>query len=98
MFLVGIGQEAFFALSITMIMETKGVGAAYAGTALGMATTLAALGGFFSPPIGNRLAEINPSFSFAFWAGLSFLSLIILFFVGETGWKKQEVPAELQSH
>ena len=95
MFLIGIGQEAFFALSITMVMETEGVGSAYAGTALGMATTLAALGGFFSPPIGNRLAEINPSFAFVFWAAISLCAFVILFFVAETGWKKRPIPADI---
>jgi MFS family permease len=86
--LVGFVQEAFFALSITMIMEAKEVGAAYAGTALGLSTTLVGLGGFFGPPIGNRLAEVNPGFAFIFWLALVAVALLIFYFVEETGWKK----------
>ncbi|OGO24819.1 MAG: hypothetical protein A2144_09635 [Chloroflexi bacterium RBG_16_50_9] len=85
----GVVQEAFFALSITMVMETEGVGARYAGTALGLMTTLAGIGGFFSPPVGNRLAQINPSFAFIFWLALAVVALGIFRFVEETGWRKK---------
>ena len=83
--LAGFVQEAFAAISITVIMETKGVGPAYAGTALGLATTLSGVGGFLSPPIGNRLALINPSFAFIFWVALIAVAFCLLLFVKETG-------------
>jgi len=88
--MAGIVQEAFFALSITLLMETQGVGAVYSGTALGLCGTLAGLGGFFAPPIGNKLAEINPSFAFIFWLALLVAALLTFSFIRETGWKKRE--------
>jgi len=83
--LAGLVQEAFFALTITMIIETKGVGGAYAGTALGLGGMLQGLGGFVGPPVGNRLAEIDSHFAFAFWLAIALATLIIVYFVKETG-------------
>jgi sugar phosphate permease len=54
MVLAGLAQETFFALSITVLIETEGVGAAYAGTALGLTGSIGGIGSFFVPPIGNR--------------------------------------------
>jgi MFS family permease len=87
----GSVQEAFWAISITLTMETGGVGAVYAGTAMGLTMTFSGIGGFFSPPIGNRLAEINPSLAFIFWLALAVAALLIIRFVKETGWKKTEI-------
>ncbi len=92
MVLAGLAQESFFALLITVLIETEGVGAAYAGTALGLATTVAGLGSFFAPPIGNRLAVINPRFAFIFWLALVIIAFIAIRFVKETGWRKH--PAQ----
>jgi MFS family permease len=92
--LVGIVQEGFVAVLITMIMETEGVGAAYAGTALGLNTTFSGLGGFLAPSIGNGLAEINPSFAFLFWSFLATAALFVFHFVEETGWKKRKIYPE----
>jgi len=88
--LAGLVQEAFFAISITMVMETRGVGVTYAGAAIGLATMFAGIGGFFGPPLGNRLAEIDPRFAFAFWLALAVATLIVFFFVEETGWRKKK--------
>ena len=88
--LAGFVQEGFFAITITMTMEIEGIGATYAGTALGLGTTFAGMGGFFSPPIGNRLAEINPRFAFIFWLALAIVALVTIRFVKDTGWKKKE--------
>jgi MFS family permease len=94
MILVGISVESLAAVLITMVMETAGSGGTYAGTALGLGTTLALLGNFFAPPVGNRLAVINPSFAFIFWSGMALVGLIISFFVRETGWKKSVILLE----
>ncbi len=97
--LVGLVQEVFFAISITMIIEAKGVGAAYAGTALGLAAMFQGIGGFFSPPLGNRLAEIDPHFAFAFWLALAVATLVLFYFVEETGWRrKKSITAETVSN
>lgn len=94
MILVGISVESLAAVLITMVMETAGSGGTYAGTALGLGTTLALLGNFFAPPVGNRLAVINPSFAFIFWSGMALVGLVMSFFVRETGWKKSVILLE----
>ena len=94
MILIGISVESLAAVLITMVMETAGKGGTYAGTALGLCTTLGLLGSFFAPPVGNRLAVINPSFAFIFWASMALVGLIIFFFVRETGWKKSVILLE----
>jgi NNP family nitrate/nitrite transporter-like MFS transporter len=87
--MAGIVEESFFAISITMIIETKGVGAAYSGTALGLTGMFAGLGGFFGPPISNRLAETEPRFAFLFWIAIVAVALVAIYFIEETGWKKK---------
>jgi hypothetical protein len=74
---------------MTTTIETKGVGAAYAGTALGLAITVARLGEIISPLIGNSLATINPSLAFVFWAALAAAGLVCSYFLKETGWRSK---------
>jgi len=87
--LIGIVREGLWSLMITMIMETDGVGTKYSGAALGLSSTISPVGGFLAPPIGNRLALIQPGYAFLFWAALGLVGLIIFYFVQETGWKKR---------
>jgi sugar phosphate permease len=86
--IIGLAQEALAAGLITMVMETESIGATYAGSALGLLTTFAHLGNFFSPPAGNRLAIINPSLAFVFWSALALIALVAFYFTKETGWRK----------
>ena len=86
--IAGIARDGFMAVLMTMIMETDGVGATYAGTALGLAMTLSRLGSFISPPLGNSLAGINPGLPFIFWAALAAIALFGFRFVKETGRKQ----------
>jgi len=81
-------RDGFMAVAITMITETEGVGAAYTGTALGLAMTLSRMGKAFSPSAGNSLAGISPGLPFIFWAALDALALFALPFVKETGQKR----------
>lgn len=83
--IASIARDGFMAVNITMITETEGVGAAYAGTALGLAMTLSRVGGIISPPVGNSLAGINPGLPFIFWAALAATALFGFHFVKETG-------------
>lgn len=83
--IASIARDGFMAVTITMITETEGVGAAYAGTALGLAMTLSRVGGIISPPVGNSLADINPGLPFIFWAALAATALFGFHFVKETG-------------
>jgi len=83
--IASIARDGFMAVNITMITETEGVGAVYAGTALGLAMTLSRVGGIISPPVGNSLADINPGLPFIFWAALAATALFGFHFVKETG-------------
>ena len=76
--LAGAVRDGYMAVFMTTATEARGVGAAYAGTALGLAMTLSRVGGMIAPPIGNSLAAFGPRLPFAFWAGLTLLGLIVL--------------------
>jgi MFS family permease len=65
-------------LLTVMIFENKEVGSTYGGTATGLTNTIAMVGAFLAPPLGNSLADIDPRWPFLFWAGLAFLSLPML--------------------
>jgi MFS family permease len=88
MIIAGIFMDGFMSISVTMLLETQGVGAKYSGTALGIMFTIVHIGSVASPPLGNSLAEISPGTPFLFWAVLSAIALITLFFVKETGWRR----------
>lgn len=86
---VGLMRDGYFAILATMIIETEGVGAAYAGTSIGIVWTFGYLGTFVAPPLGNSLASIDPGLSFMFWAALVVVPLLIFPFVRETGQGKR---------
>jgi len=88
-----IARDGFMAVTITLLMETKGIGVTYAGTALGLAMMLSRVGGVISPPIGNSLASISPGLPFIFWAALATIALSGFFFIRETGRKQLTMPA-----
>lgn len=79
--LVGFVRDAFMAIFTTMVMETKGVGTVYAGTAFGLTMAISGIGSMIAPPIGNSLAVLWPGAPFAFWAGLSVLGMVCLAWV-----------------
>ena len=82
---IGIFRDGFMAVFITMIMEIKGVGAIYAGTAVGLAFTIERVGVVLAPPLGNWLANINPGLPFVFWAALAAAALFIFCFMKTKG-------------
>lgn len=71
--MAGIVRDGFMALTMTAVMEIKGVGARYAGTATGFLMAVMGVGTVLSPPVGNSLAAITPSAPFVLWAGLALL-------------------------
>ncbi len=77
----GIVRDGFMAILITTIMEVDRIGAVYASTALGLVMPLAQLGGFASPPLGNSLADVNPSLPFVFWAALAAIPIVGFYFL-----------------
>jgi MFS family permease len=89
--ILGLVQEGNAALFITMVMESKGVGRKYSGTALGLLMAFGGLGSFFGPPLGNSLAVFNPGYAYICWAILAALAILMVLFVKETGWKKNHI-------
>lgn len=76
--MAGLMRDAFMALFITMIFETEGIGALYAGTATGLVMAFSGLGSFLAPPIGNSLALMAPQTPFLFWSALALAGLACL--------------------
>jgi MFS family permease len=72
----GTVRDGFMAILMTTVTELDGVGARYAGTALGLTTTLSRLGSLFAPPLGNSLATWHTNLPFAFWAVLALAGLL----------------------
>jgi MFS family permease len=87
MILAGIFMDGFMSLMTTMLLETEGVGSDYSGIALGINFTIIHIGSVSSPPLGNSLEAINDGAPFLFWAALSAVAFVWLFFVKETGRK-----------
>jgi MFS family permease len=89
MFLAGMSMDGFMAIGSSMVLETRGVGPLYAGSALGMAFTIQQIGGSISPWLGNSLSKFNPGLPFFFWASFSVIALATFAFVPETGWRRK---------
>ena len=81
--MAGLFRDGFMAIFMTTIVEVKGVGAAFAGTATGLAMVFMQIGLLLAPPIGNSLAEFAPALPFAFWAAMAFCGLLSLSMVKE---------------
>jgi MFS family permease len=81
----GAVRDMIWAMAATMIVETKGVGMAYAGTAVGIVHTFTRIGYTIAPPIGNSLEGLHPGMAFVFWAGLAAVAFITFLPVKETG-------------
>ncbi len=79
--LAGFVRDAFMAIFLTMVMETDGVGPAYAGTAMGFTMAISGIGNVIAPPLGNSLASIWPGAPFAFWSGLTIFGMFCLLMV-----------------
>ena len=72
----GIWFDAIMGISITTVADTKGIGPELAGTAVGFLFAIQEVGGILSPPIGNRLALINPTYAFLFWGVLAIVGMV----------------------
>ena len=76
--LAGFTRDAFMAIYLTMVIETDGVGAAYAGTATGLTMSISGVGNVLAPPLGNSLAVLAPGAPFAFWSGMALAGMFCL--------------------
>jgi MFS family permease len=81
--LAGLVRDGFMAIYMTMLTELDGVGALYAGTAIGLSGTLSRVGGLVAPPVGNSLATVNLNLPFVLWGGMALVGLVCLYFVQE---------------
>ena len=85
--MAGISRDGFMAITMTAIIEVKGIGARFAGTAIGLNLSVMGIANVFSPPIGNWLERFGPGVPFLFWASLVGVSLLCYLFVQRTGGK-----------
>ena len=74
--LAGISRDGFMAITMTAIIEEEGIGARFAGTAIGLNMSVMGVAGVFAPPMGNWLANYGPGVPFLFWASLVFLGFM----------------------
>jgi MFS family permease len=82
--IAGLFRDVIWAMSSTMIVETEGIGPAYAGTAVGIVHSFTRIGYTFAPPAGNSFAVFHSGLPFSFWALLSLVALAGFSFVRET--------------
>jgi len=76
--MAGAVRDGYMAVFMTTTTELDGVGAEYAGTAIGLAMTLSRVGGLIAPPLGNSLAVYGPRVPFVLWAAMALLGLVVL--------------------
>jgi len=81
--IAGLVRDGFMAVFMTMIIETKGVGAAYAGTAVGLVMIFSGLGSLIAPPLGNSLAQFAPALPFLLWTAMTIGGMFGLYFTQE---------------
>jgi MFS family permease len=77
--MAGLVRDGFMAVFMTMIVETDGIGPAYAGTATGFVMVFSGLGSLLAPPLGNSLATTAPGLPFLFWALMTGAGLLGLY-------------------
>jgi MFS family permease len=88
--MAGAVRDGYMAIYMTMVTELDGVGVVYAGTAMGLTSTLSRVGGLIAPPLGNSLASYDLRLPFVFWAAIALLGFAAFYLVKEE--KPQEVP------
>ena len=76
--IAGAVRDGYMALFMTTVTELDGVGAEYAGTAIGLAMTMLRVGELIAPPLGNSLAKYGPRMPFVLWATMALLGLVVL--------------------
>jgi NNP family nitrate/nitrite transporter-like MFS transporter len=71
-------------------IEMEGVGAARAGSAIGVVNTAGFAGGVLMPLLGMRLVQVMPVLGIGFWAGCYVLSALCFAAIRETGSRPSE--------
>jgi NNP family nitrate/nitrite transporter-like MFS transporter len=81
--MAGAVRDGFMAIFMTMVTELDGVGVRYAGTAMGLTSTLSQVGSLIAPPLGNSLASHDLRLPFAFWAAMGLMGFAVFHLVKE---------------
>jgi MFS family permease len=79
--IAGIARDGFMAITMTAIIEVKGIGARFAGSAIGLNMSVMAIASVFAPPVGNWLAKFGSGLPFLFWTSLVFLGFVAYLFL-----------------
>ena len=79
--MAGISRDGFMAITMTAITEVKGIGARFAGSAIGLSLSVMGIANVFSPPIGNWLERFGAGVPFLFWASLVLAGMTGYFFL-----------------
>jgi len=85
--LIGAMFMGAIAVSIAIPLEMKEIGPIYGSSAAGILIASHNIGGFLWPLLGGKLAEINHSWPFIFWAMLVLVATLCLLFIDETSQK-----------
>ena len=90
--IAGFVRDGYMAVFLSMVMDAKGVGAAFAATAAGFTFLFSSLGQFVWPIVGNSLAERGAGLPFVFWAGLGVLGLVAIALIKEPDQRFSAAP------
>jgi NNP family nitrate/nitrite transporter-like MFS transporter len=76
--MAGAVRDGYMAIFMTTVTELEGVGPAYAGSAMGLISTLSRVGGLIAPPLGNSLASHDLRLPFVLWAAMALFGVAVL--------------------
>jgi cyanate permease len=79
--IIGLLRSGAGSLFSVMVLEAKGVGSLYGGTATGLASSVSMIGAAFAPPLGNSLKDFGQGWPFIFWGLLCAIGIPLLFMV-----------------
>jgi MFS family permease len=91
--IAGISRDGFMATTMTAIIEEKGIGVRFAGSATGLNMSVMGITIVFAPPVGNWLAKFGSGLPFLFWASFVFVGFVGYFFMRQTGFRSAGSPA-----
>ena len=91
--IAGIARDGFMAITMTAVIEEKGIGARFAGSATGLNISLMGIANVFAPPAGNWLAQFSSGLPFLFWSFFVFLGFTAYFFMRKPLVRKRELIA-----
>jgi MFS family permease len=86
--IAGMARDGFMATVMTAIIEVKGIGARFAGSATGLNMSVLGIASGFAPPVGNWLAKFGSGLPFLFWASLVFSGVVACLFLRQPGKKR----------